>query len=170
MLTWTDPVVCDGADTGPQGPLLASPHRSPGKRGVAVPSASLGSPPPSFLVYQAQGVSAVGQTQVCAPAFAAKAAGKASPGPGFHSGKQLSLSLKLTWWGVSQIVPGDSGVAWPLKITNLHYPPPHTHPNSRLPLCCSPSPPSHHSPHLITDLSEIVEMILVQVLREVNCY
>ena len=96
---------------------------------------------------------AVGQTQVCAPAFAAKAAGKASPGPGFHSGKQLSLSLKLTWWGVSQIVPGDSGVAWPLKITNLHYPPPHTHPNSRLPLCCSPSPPSHHSPHLITDLS-----------------
>lgn len=90
----------------------------------------------------------IGQTQVCAPAFAAKPAGKANPGAGFHNGKKLSLPLRLTRRGISQAEPGDSGAGRPLSITGLHQTPPkHTPtPASRLPLCLSPSPPSQHCP------------------------
>ena len=128
MLTWTDPVVCDGADTGPQGPLLASPHRSPGKRGVAVPSASLGSPPPSFLVYQAQGVSACGGPNpgVC-PCLCCKGCWESKPRAWLP---QWEAALPLTETHMVGSFP-DSTRRFRCCVAPENYKstlPPHTHP------------------------------------------
>lgn len=123
----TDPVACKGAGIDwTIGPIVDIIAPQPLETGCCYPTASMDSPLSSFLVYQGQVVSLVGQTQVCSRAFAAKPAGQASPWLGFHTGKNVSLPLRLTW-RISQMELGDSGAGQPLKITIPYcVPPKHT--------------------------------------------
>lgn len=62
------------------------------------PTASMDSPSSSFLMNQTQAGSLVSQTQVCAHAFSAKAAGKACPWLGFHSTGEVFPPTKTHTW------------------------------------------------------------------------
>ena len=83
-----DPVACDDAGPGPQVPSMASLQPQPLETDVAIPTASLDSPPFCFLAFQAQAVSLVGQTQVCL-CLHCKGCWESNPWLGFHNGKKL---------------------------------------------------------------------------------
>lgn len=150
----TDPVACNGAGIDwTVGPIVDIIAPQPPETGCCYPTASMDSPLSSFLVYQGQVVSLVGQTQVCSRAFAAKPAGQASPWLGFHTGKNVSLPLRLTW-RISQMELGDSGA----ENYNSLLCSPQTHRYHSALLCFSPLPPSYRSPHPVTELVQTVEM------------
>lgn len=150
----TDPVACKGAGIDwTVGPIVDIIAPQPPETGCCYPTTSMDSPLSSFLVYQGQVVSLVGQTQVCSRAFAAKPAGQASPWLGFHTGKNVSLPLRLTW-RISQMELGDSGA----ENYNSLLCSPQTHRYHSALLCFSPLPPSYRSPHPVTELVQTVEM------------
>lgn len=153
----TDPVACKGAGIDwTVGPIVDIIAPQPPETGCCYPTASIDSPLSSFLVYQGQVVSLVGQTQVCSRAFAAKPAGQASPWLGFHTGKNVSPT-KTHMENFPDGIRRFRGWAAPENYNSLLCSP-QTHRYHSALLCFSPLPPSYRSPHPVTELVQTVEM------------
>lgn len=116
---WTDPNACDDTGPEPQVLSLASLPLKPLKTDVAAPTASLDSPPFSFLVSGPGGILGC-QTQMC-PCLCCKGCWESDPRLGFRSEKKLYFPPVLTQQGASH---EEQGVQVPGSPERYKSPPP----------------------------------------------